>query len=727
MEGEPLLAQETQEPAAAPAADAPAVNAPIPNSEAFDANAELKPLTADDALDVPDTMRRSCTDIPCCLLLLLALTYLGMLHHSAFTEGDPRRLWYGKDHASNVCGVTPGYEDYPYVYFPMKEWPGQEWLQSPSQALVLSTQLTKQMGVCTKACPDNGVEKHRKKGLCKKEDEEAGYCNWYGPENSVANIRNRYCIFQDPKSVVQDGMLCRDVKGEAMAGVTDLVNETNAKLENLRAVIIDPDGALALDNVIKELKQEGEIAQTEVGLAVEKSRQSCEDAAPESQWEAMLADMLTTRDILFMVPVITLCLGFAYFLFLRFCAGCVIWSVIFTVIGGSAFGSWHLWQKYNEQMLENLEDDAWYSWYGALGCGILAITLAIVTACSLKTLKMAAAVMKTVALFLIQSPSVLLTVPMMLIFSAGWLLYMMTSGLFLVSTLTIHPAENVAMEPLRYEVPESLQYSILYHLLLTLWINAIFTGLLIIGLAISVRRWYFAKPDPDSGRKQTEFGMGFRSVGVAFRFHIGTAAFGGLILAIVQMLRIILKYVEKQMKDYSANATMAWMIKCLDWFLWCMQKIVELVNQVAYIICGLKGDGFFQSAKRAIGLMMEHPQRFFILHGVGIALEWLGILLSVTGSVLFSYYYMSYANLFPQLRSPFVPMAMCILISGLTAKVFFTLFTASTDAFFFCFIFDEEVAKITGEGAAKYAPEELKAFLDTGGENEDGKSRGCCG
>merc|ERR1719453_700856 len=155
---------------------------------------------------------------------------------------------------------------------------------------------------------------------------------------------------------------------------------------------------------------------------------------------------------------------------------------------------------------------------------------------------------------------------MMLIFSAGWLLYMMTSGLFLISTLTIHPAENVAMEPLRYEVPESLQYSILYHLLLTLWINAIFTGLLIIGLAISVRRWYFAKPDPESGKKMTPFGMGFGSVWIGFRYHIGTAAFGGLILAIVQMMRIMLKIVERQAKEYQSNATVAWLIKCLEWF-----------------------------------------------------------------------------------------------------------------------------------------------------------------
>merc|ERR1719453_2666291 len=131
----------------------------------------------------------------------------------------------------------------------MKEWPsvvpGVAGVPD-SQALVLSTQLTAQHGICTRECPNGGVEKERPAGSCRQEDEDAGYCNWYGPKNSVAEIRGRYCIFQDPNSVVdEEGMLCRDVKQEAMSGVNSLVNATNAELEGLRAVIIDPEGALA--------------------------------------------------------------------------------------------------------------------------------------------------------------------------------------------------------------------------------------------------------------------------------------------------------------------------------------------------------------------------------------------------------------------------------------------------------------------------------------------------
>jgi len=73
-----------------------------------------------------------------------------------------------------------------------------------------------------------------------------------------------------------------------------------------------------------------------------------------------------------------------------------------------------------------------------------------------------------------------------------------------------------------------------------LWNNAFITAMWYMILAGSVCIWYFAQgagvhvPITTLGKSAYRF----------FRYHIGTAAFGSLILAIVQFLKWILKYIE---------------------------------------------------------------------------------------------------------------------------------------------------------------------------------------
>ena len=41
----------------------------------------------------------------------------------------------------------------------------------------------------------------------------------------------------------------------------------------------------------------------------------------------------------------------------------------------------------------------------------------------------------------------------------------------------------------------------------------------------------------------------FVSVWRVFRYHLGTVAFGSIIIALVQLIRLIMKYLEKKAKD----------------------------------------------------------------------------------------------------------------------------------------------------------------------------------
>ena len=70
----------------------------------------------DDSMKDGIVRDRACTD-PLCLLIFLAMVAsMGYLGWYGNEHGDVNRLTSPIDADLNICGVTPGYEDYSYLY-----------------------------------------------------------------------------------------------------------------------------------------------------------------------------------------------------------------------------------------------------------------------------------------------------------------------------------------------------------------------------------------------------------------------------------------------------------------------------------------------------------------------------------------------------------------------------------------------------------------------------------
>ena len=65
-------------------------------------------------------------------------------------------------------------------------------------------------------------------------------------------------------------------------------------------------------------------------------------------------------------------------------------------------------------------------------------------------------------------------------------------------------------------------------------------------IAISTAKWYFTPPEERNSITSTTV---FTSYGTFLRYHIGSVAFGSLIIAIVQFIRSVLLYIERQVKQ----------------------------------------------------------------------------------------------------------------------------------------------------------------------------------
>ena len=150
-------------------------------------------------------------------------------------------------------------------------------------------------------------------------------------------------------------------------------------------------------------------------------------------------------------------------------------------------------------------------------------------------------------------------------------------------------------------------------MLLGLWNNAFLLALnqFIIGCSVCI--WYFSQgPGMESG------GSIRKSVYWAFRYHLGSLAFGSLILAIVQFIRIILEYIKYQTAKLSGDNRMTQcLLACLSCIVACFERFVEFLNRNAYIQIALTGKSFCPAAKDAFETIWSNATRYSLVSGFG--------------------------------------------------------------------------------------------------------------
>lgn len=96
----------------------------------------------------------------------------------------------------------------------------------------------------------------------------------------------------------------------------------------------------------------------------------------------------------------------------------------------------------------------------------------------------------------------------------------------------------------------------------------------------AVAQWYF------TANKAEDLPVApcMRSTARAARYHLGSIAFGSMIIAIVQLVRVILEYIDRKTKAaQEKNRVLAVIIKCLRCLLWCFEKCIKFISCVVLL------------------------------------------------------------------------------------------------------------------------------------------------
>jgi len=234
----------------------------------------------------------------------------------------------------------------------------------------------------------------------------------------------------------------------------------------------------------------------------------------------------------------------------------------------------------------------------------------------------------------------------------------------------------------KYETDANVMRCGVYHLFGWLWLMNFIIAFGQCALAGAFASWFWALDKKNVPKLPL-----MSSMWRVMRYHTGSIAFGSLIIAIVQFIRILLEYIEYKLKDQKENQAVKFLLKCMKCVFWCLEKCLKFLNKNAYIEIAIYGKNFCVSAKNAFSLLMRNIVRVAVLDKVTDFLLFIGKLSITAGMGVGSFYFF---NAKTDLNYYITPIIIIVVFTWVICTLFFGVYNMAIDTLFLCFLEDME-------------------------------------
>jgi choline transporter-like protein 2/4/5 len=274
----------------------------------------------------------------------------------------------------------------------------------------------------------------------------------------------------------------------------------------------------------------------------------------------------------------------------------------------------------------------------------------ILMLCCCNRIRLALSIVKAAAAFMRDTPRVFLLPIVFFFIILIFYLWWTITAIWLWSIGDIQKRTGMPIGEVQWET--STRNIIWFFLFGLLWMTAFIIGCAQFILAVGASTWYFSHSGDTGGKGELMTGARW-----VFRYHLGSIAFGALIIAIVQMIRIIFEYFRKKvLGNASTNPMVKCMIWCTRYCLDCLERCVKFITKNAYIQLALISKSFCYSAWRAFLIILQNAGRFSVTSTIGAIFNFLGKAIIVICSSLIGYSIIMYSSSFKDdLNSPIIP------------------------------------------------------------------------
>ncbi|XP_063058155.1 choline transporter-like protein 2 [Engraulis encrasicolus] len=686
---------------------------------------------------------RGCTDVLCCILFILAILGYFAVGILAWSRGDPRKVIYPTDSRGQFCGQAgTGLEKKPLLFY-------FNILKCASPLTLLEFQCPTTQ-ICVDSCPDKFLTLAKARAPLAKTGEDMEYYRKFCKIPEGVDI-DKMSVVEILRDRLCPGMLfpsknfsrrCLPDLGTKKGGVIVVGENTTSYMDENN----EPRNASDLLEAAKKSNFAMEARQVFMRVFEDYTQ----------SWHFILIGL-----------VIAMVVSLIFIVLLRFLAGIMVWVMMFMVILVILYGIVHCYLEFaalkgvqgSDVTIRDLGLQTDFSVYLQIRQTWLAfmIILAIVELVIIilliflrKRILIAIALIKEASKAIGHVCSSLFYPLLTFFLLALVIAYWAVTAVFLsTSNEAIYKVFNTSecsrslevCDPKTFnssniteECPdaecqfafyggETLYHKYLivfqfYNLFLFFWCANFVTALGQVTLAGAFASYYWAFKKPDDMPAYPICA----SLGRALRYHTGSLAFGSLILSIVQVIRVILEYLDQKLKG-AQNKFAKFLLSCLKCCFWCLEKCIKFLNRNAYIMVAIYGKNFCTAAKDAFFLLMRNILRVAVLDKVTDFLLFLGKLLIVGIVGICSFFFFSgrikpIQDAAPILNYYWVPIMTIVFGSYLIAHGFFSVYAMCVDTLFLCFLEDLERNDGTAE-RPYFMSERLLQTLSK--KNEDAK------
>ncbi|KAI9997472.1 hypothetical protein PInf_001375 [Phytophthora infestans] len=203
--------------------------------------------------------------------------------------------------------------------------------------------------------------------------------------------------------------------------------------------------------------------------------------------------------------------------------------------------------------------------------------------------------------------------------------------------------------------------------------------------------------------------------------NLGSLCFGSFIIAFVQLLRIMLEYLDRNTKQIQqTNRVVRVVLLTVKCCLWCFEKCIKFLSKNAYILIAMKGSSFCTASARSFKLIFKNMARVAVVNSISFFLLFL-IKMTVTlavGLVVFALLSKSSSlSLSAEqlsllggatVTSPLAPAVVACVLAWLVASAFVNVYDTAIDTILLCFCEDTE---LHGETASEFMSKELQHIM----------------
>jgi len=436
-----------------------------------------------------------------------------------------------------------------------------------------------------------------------------------------------------------------------------------------------------------------------------------------------IGDVYTAWGAIFMVAGMALGFAILYMVVMRYFVGLMVWLSILltaaTLLLLAIFCHWSSQNLYQEENQEDTRDSLEvfaYIFYALTAIFVIYVLFMC------NRIRLAVAIMKAATIYIKDVWYALFVAPGMLVLTVVLYIYWSLACLYIYSSGEIVQEEQGdTIASVEWDnTTRNIFYLEFWGIL---WVNAFIIALEQFVLAGSVAIWYFSKGS-DSGAQRPVS----RPFWWAVRYHMGSLAFGSLILAVVWTIKYAFEYVKNKMKTEGmdeANIIIKWLLRCMTCYIHCFERFIKFMNRNAFIQIAINSSSFCGAARDAFFLILRNAGRFMTLGAIGNVFIFLGKWQIALASTYCGYLIITRSSLYEdELNSPLFPSIVFLLLAYVIASLFMSLYGMAVDTILHCFLLDEELCSKNSR-PPQHAPEQLKSFLDKERDKES-KSCGCC-